>query len=266
MRVLIIGDIVGKTGQRAVIRHLPTLKKEWEIDFCVANGENLTGGAGLSETTCRQLHHAGVDVVTSGDHIWDQRDFVQHIRNLPFVVRPANLHPSQPGRSVVISTLPDGTRVAVITLLGQIYIKLPADNPFRVAEEMIGELRLNDGIRHIIVDFHAEATSEKKAMGYFLDGKVSVVFGTHTHVPTADEQILPNGTAYITDVGMVGAADSILGRNIKAVVHRFVTGLPAKFLVETSNVELDTLLVELDANGTAVDVQRRKIPSVKRQE
>ncbi len=255
MRVLIIGDIVGKFGRKAVQNLAASLRKEFNCCFCIANGENMTGGAGLSENGCLELKNRGVDVVTSGDHVWDQKDFIYQIKSLPFVLRPANLGEGQPGRGYGIFNVPIGGSICVINLLGQVFMRITADNPFRAVDRILDEVRHQTNV--IFVDIHAEATSEKIAMGRYLEGRVTGVFGTHTHVPTADGKILPGGTAYVTDIGMVGGADSVLGRAIDPVLRRFSTGLPARFKVVDENIEVNGVVIEYDSQtGKALSIER----------
>lgn len=254
MRALLIGDIVGRFGKRAVHSLVPELKKEFACDFCIANGENMAGGAGLSINACQDLHRRGVDVITSGDHIWDQKDFIYQINDLPFCIRPANLINGQPGKGYVIHEY-DGAKLAVINLLGQVFMKLQCNNPFQVVDEILADL--SSVTNCIFVDMHAEATSEKIAMGRYLEGRVTAVFGTHTHVQTADETVFAKGTAYITDLGMVGSKNSILGRCIEPVVHRFSTGLPMRFKVEDEDIVIHGAIVEFDLEtGKAIAIER----------
>lgn len=255
MRILLIGDVVGKGGRKAVRQLVPELRKEFNCAFCIANGENVAGGAGLTESTVLELKAGGVDVVTSGDHVWDQHDFAGQIDRLPFVLRPANLQPGQPGRGYGVYNIPIGGQVAVINVVGRVFVSQQSDCPFHAVERILEELRGKTPI--IFVDIHAEATSEKIALARFLAGKVTAVFGTHTHVATADEQVLAGGTAYISDLGMVGARDSILGRDIQAVVSRFYTGMPSRFLVVDKGIELRGAVVEFDReSGRATSIER----------
>ncbi len=254
MKILFIGDIVGSPGRQAVARVVPRLRQERGIEFVVANGENSAHGAGLTEATVEALLGSGVDVITAGDHVWDQKGFEKFIELEPRALRPLNLAPGAPGRgSVVVNG------VGVINLVGRVY--MPAcDCPFRAAQTEVARLRQQSKI--IVVDLHAEATSEKMAMGWFLDGQVSAVIGTHTHVPTADEQILPNGTAYISDVGMTGPHDSVLGRDKQAVIRRFLTQMPQRLEVATGNPILHGVIVEADEQtGLARSIERIRVPS-----
>ena len=255
MKLLLIGDIVGKQGRKAVQQLVQVLRKEYECCFCIANGENMAGGAGLSENACKDLKESGVNVITSGDHVWDQKDFIHQISKMPWCLRPANLHEGSPGKGYGVYNIPIGGKIAVINLIGRVFMRLQSDCPFQAVEKIIEKVKTQTST--IIVDMHAEATSEKIAMGRFLDGKVTAVFGTHTHVPTADEQIFEGGTAYITDLGMTGSDASILGRAINPVVHRFSTGLPKRFTVEENKIRIHGAVVEFDqASGKALSIQR----------
>ena len=258
MKILFIGDIVGKPGRQAVVALLPKLKREHHLDCVIANGENAAHGAGLTSATVAELLAAGVDVITTGDHVWDQKGFEQDIDNLPQVVRPANIAPAAPGRGAVVINIGEKARIGVMNLLGRVY--MPAnDCPFRIARSEVTKLRRQTSI--IIVDLHAEATSEKIAMGRYLDGQVSLVVGTHTHVQTADEQILPKGTAYLSDAGMCGPHDSVLGRDVDAVIHRFVSGMPQRLEVAAGKIELCGVIVDVDEQtGLAQQIDRVRVP------
>ena len=255
MNILFIGDIVGEGGRRATKNLLPALREEYSCAFCIANGENMAGGNGFTAKTIHDLDGCGVDVFTGGDHTWDQKGFDQEIGTLANMVRPANVSPAQPGIGYGVFTAANGLKVGVLNLLGRTFMALPSDDPFACADRAIEELRRETPI--IFVDFHAEATSDKIALGRYLDGRASAVLGTHTHVPTADEQIFQAGTAFQCDVGMVGARDSILGRDIQAVVRRYTTGLPSRFAVVEKEIRLHATLVEVDeATGRALAIQR----------
>jgi 2',3'-cyclic-nucleotide 2'-phosphodiesterase len=256
MNVLLIGDVVGRSGREAVAHWLPRLRQTYDCDFCVVNGENSAGGgAGLTRTCVSELSDAGADAITAGDHIFDQKQFIKGIKLCPNVLRPANYPPSQPGQTYHIFTASDGSSVAVFSLVGRVFMGRPGDNPFVAADRMLEEI--GDKAQTIIVDFHAEATSEKIALGRYLDGRASIVFGTHTHVATADAQVFPGGTAYITDLGMVGARRSILGRDPEAVIRSFRTGLPTRFGVVQEDVVLCGAVVECDPEtGRALKITR----------
>lgn len=253
IRILVVGDIVGSPGRAVFKEAVGALKKEGQVDFVVANAENAAGGRGLTLALARELFDAGADVLTMGDHVWDQKDLVKQIEGEPRILRPANLPPACPGRGWVTLETSKG-RVTVINLVGRVFMP-PMDCPFRAADEILG--RKEEIGRVIVADVHAEATSEKIALGRYLDGRVSVVVGSHTHVQTADEAVLPGGTAYITDLGMTGPKDSILGRDCEAVISRFVTGLPAQFKVAKNDVKLEGVLVPVDVEtGKAAGIQR----------
>jgi metallophosphoesterase (TIGR00282 family) len=254
MRILFVGDIVGKGGRNTVNLVVPQLLREYKCQFCVANGENMAGGGGFTRQCLLELNNSGVDVFTSGDHIWDQKSFVEEIKQFPNVLRPANVAECQPGRGYGIFSDADGRKIGVICLLGRTFIAASANCPFEAAERIVAELSRETPF--VVVDFHAEATSEKIAMGRFLDGKVSAVLGTHTHVPTADQQILPGGTAFQCDLGMVGARESILGRDIAPVVARFRSGMPSRFTVNDKGIRLNGAVVTIDDNGRAVAIER----------
>ncbi len=254
MRILMIGDIVGRPGRVVVERTVMALRDERAIDVVIANCENAAGGAGITPSIADDLFRSGVDVLTSGNHVWKKREAFELLRLDPRVIRPANYPDGAPGTgSTIIETL-SGEKVGVLNLMGRVFME-PLDCPFRAAERELARLKLVTSV--IIVDLHAEATSEKVAMGWFLDGKVSCLFGTHTHIPTADERILPQGTAYITDVGMTGPYDSVIGRRVDQILERFLLQLPMRSEVAEGNVQLRGLLVEVDsATGKAVSIER----------
>ncbi len=244
MKLLFIGDIVGKPGRRAVKQLLPGLRVRHGIDVVIANCENAAGGFGVTRDVVDELLQSSIDVLTSGNHIWDKKDVLEFIDDYPLLLRPANYPEGTPGRgSVVADGHESNASLAVINLQGRVFMQ-SLDCPFK------GALREIDGLPRsvpvIIVDIHAEATSEKQALGWYLDGRVSAVIGTHTHVQTADERILPGGTAYLTDAGMTGAFDSVLGVRKEAALERFLTGLPNKFDVAKGNIRLQGAVVEVD--------------------
>ncbi len=247
MNILFIGDVVGKGGRKAVIDLAPKLRSEYDCAFCIVNGENMAGGGGITAKCVNAMSHARVDVITGGDHMWDQKDFVTEIEDYPHVLRPANVSSSQPGKGYNVFHAANRKKVGVISLQGRSLMAKVADNPFDAADRAVKELSQVTPL--IVVDMHAETTSEKTAMARFLDGRVSAVLGTHTHVPTADAGILPNGTAFQCDVGMVGSRESVLGRAIEPVVHHFATGMPARFSVVESEIRLHATLVEVDENS-----------------
>jgi metallophosphoesterase (TIGR00282 family) len=258
VKILFIGDVVGKPGRRAVATLVPKLREERGIDFVIANGENSAHGAGLTGATVDALLSSGVEIITTGDHVWDQKEIYEVIEREPRLLRPLNFPPSAPGRGATVVQADGKPAVGVINLIGRVFLP-GSDCPFRAAEAEVARMRKQTNI--IIVDLHAEATSEKIAMGRFLDGKVSAVIGTHTHVATADEQILPKGTAYISDVGMCGPHDSVLGREVEAVLKRFLTQMPQKMEVAEGDVALCGVIVEVDENsGRARSIERIRIP------
>jgi metallophosphoesterase (TIGR00282 family) len=259
VKILFIGDVVGKPGREAVVALVPKLRHTRGLDLVIANGENSAHGAGLTSSTVRELHNAGVDVITAGDHTWDQKGFENDIGEFPHLVRPLNFPPAAPGRGSVVFNVGGTTPVGVINLIGRVFMP-NNDCPFRAAQAEVQKLRHQTRI--IIVDFHGEATSEKIAMGRYLDGQVSAVIGTHTHVQTSDEQILPKGTAYISDAGMCGPHDGVLGRDVDAVIKRFLTQMPQKMEVATGKVELCGVIVDVEENtGKARAIERLRLPA-----
>lgn len=250
MRVLVVGDVVGRPGREAVAQVLPQLRASLSIDRVVCNGENAAAGRGLTEQTARELFHAGVDVITSGNHIFDVREFVPSLDNDWPVLRPANYPASAPGRGVACIG-----RLAVINLMGRTFMPIVVDDPFRAADDLLGDLSA-DSI--VVIDFHAEATSEKQALAWYVDGRVAAVVGTHTHVPTADARVLPGGTAMVTDVGMVGVRDSVIGDEVSAVIDRFITAMPTRLPVASGNeVSFNSVLIDVnDATGRANSIER----------
>jgi 2',3'-cyclic-nucleotide 2'-phosphodiesterase len=258
VKILFIGDVVGKPGREAVAGLVPRLRRDQHLDLVIANGENSAHGAGLTAATVAALLEAGVDVITTGDHTWDQKGFDQEIESVPQVIRPINFAPGAPGRGSTVVNVGDKTAVGVLNLIGRVFMP-NADCPFRAAQAEVARLRRQTSL--IIVDLHAEATSEKIAMGRFLDGQVSAVVGTHTHVQTADEQILPKGTAYISDVGMCGPHDSVLGRDVSAVVKRFLIQMPQRLEVASGDVVLCGVLLDIDDSvGHANAIERVRVP------
>lgn len=245
-RLLFIGDIVGRPGRTRILQHLATIKRDYRIDSVVANAENAAGGNGITRAIAEELHLAGVDAITLGDHVWDQKVFVSEIEGLSYVCRPANLPASSPGRSFVIIEK-DGFALGVCVLLGrQFMYALKADCPFLAADRILQELQ--GRVQACLFEIHAEATSEKIALGWYLDGRVAALMGTHTHVATADLCILPNGTAYQTDVGMSGPHDSVLGREKEPVIRKFITGLPQAFEVAKNDTKIKGTLIDIDPN------------------
>lgn len=254
MKILFIGDVVGQPGRRAVAALVPALRREHGIHIVIANGENSAGGSGITPGTASELFQGGVDVITSGDHVWDQKEVVGLLQSEPRVLRPVNYPPNTVGQGSFIHRSDTAPPVAVVNLQGRTF--MPAlEHPFSCIESEVKRLR--ETTRIIIVDFHAEATSEKIALGRFLDGLVSAVIGTHTHVQTADEQIFPNGTAFLCDAGFTGPHESIIGREIEPVIKRFVTLLPQRFAVASERVYLQGALITVDhESGHATDISR----------
>src|SRR6195256_5403788 len=254
LTVLFLGDVVGEPGRSAVIARLPELKAQYGADFIVVNGENAAGGRGITGRITIDLLRAGVAVITTGDHIWDQKDLSLYIDTEPRLLRPINYPAGTPGKGSIVLETAKG-KVGVINVQGRTFMQPSLENPFRMVEEEVRRMR--EETRVIFVDVHAETTSEKIALGRFLDGKVSAVAGTHTHVQTADEQIFPGGTAFICDAGMCGPNESVLGREIHPIIQRFLTSMPVNFPVARGEVKLHGLLVDIDENsGKAVSVRR----------
>ncbi len=253
MRIMAVGDVVGRSGRRAFCKHTPKLKSEKNIDIVIVNGENAAHGKGLTYDTFMELLSGGADIVTSGNHIWDNRDVMRVINQEPFLIRPANYPEGVPGKGFCIYPHRD-KNIGVLNLSGRTF--MPAlDCPFSKAMEIVRRLKMDCDI--ILLDFHAEATSEKMAMGFYLDGKVTAVWGTHTHVQTADERTLPKGTAYITDLGMVGALDSILGVKPEPVIEKFLTEMPVKFDVAEGPCIYNGVILDIDNRGNYVtDIER----------
>jgi 2',3'-cyclic-nucleotide 2'-phosphodiesterase len=253
MKILFIGDIVGRLGRTIIKDLIPGLKSQYKVDVVVVNGENSAAGVGITKKICEELHGAGVDVITTGNHIWDKREILEDIQSCPALIRPANYPEGVPGVGYKVFTK-DNVKYGVINLIGRVF--MPAvDDPFRCADRIIEKMKAETPI--ILVDFHGEATSEKNALAWYLDGRVSAVIGTHTHVQTADEHILPGGTAYITDAGMCGALYSIIGVKKEQIVKRFLTSLPEKFEVETEGPAMfNGLVVDVGPDGRATDIVR----------
>jgi metallophosphoesterase (TIGR00282 family) len=254
MRILFIGDIVGRPGRELVRRGLAGLVELQRIDLVIANAENAAAGFGITREIGDQILDCGVDVMTSGNHIWDKKEAIDYIGAESRLLRPANYPAGVPGHGSYLARTNDGRSVGVINLMGRVFM-LSIDDPFARALQEIEALRPRT--RVIFVDFHAEATSEKIAMGWHLDGKVTAVIGTHTHVQTADERILPKGTAYLTDVGMTGPHDSVIGVEVQAALGRFLNGMPARFETATGNPRLNAVIIEADdTSGLATDIER----------
>lgn len=250
MRILFVGDVVGRPGRDAVATLLPEIRNELQVDLCVLNGENSAGGSGLTSGIARELQAAGADVVTNGNHVWDQRQFLKEIDGLDFCLRPINLAPGNPGRGWLVTK-----DVLVVNAIGRTFMA-PADDPFRAIDELL--LAQGEALPRVrILDWHAEATSEKIAMGWHLDGRFSAVVGSHTHVPTADPRVLPGGTALVTDTGMVGPRDSVLGVDPTIIVGRFRDGMPRRFEIAGGPVQFNSVLLDVDeGTGRARDIER----------
>jgi metallophosphoesterase (TIGR00282 family) len=254
VRICFIGDIVGKPGRRAVAEHLYRIIDERLIDLTIANCENAAGGFGVTPSVVKQLFAYGIDVLTSGNHIWDKREVMDIIESETRLLRPANYPPAQPGFGHIVAETPGGVPVVVLNLSGRVFMA-SYDCPFRTADDLLPTL--TEAARVIVVDMHAEATSEKQAMGHYLDGRVSAVIGTHTHVQTADERILSGGTAYITDVGMTGPVNSIIGVEKEAALTRFLTLQPQKLDTAGGLAQFSACIIEIDeATGRATSIER----------
>lgn len=255
MRILMVGDIVGRPGRHACSQIIPRLIRERQIDFVVANAENVAGGSGLTAAMFKKILNYGVDVCTMGDHIYKRKEIVPTLEQSERIIRPANLPPEAAGKEMTIVTARNGTRVAVISLLGRLFIQMRADCQFHAVDRLLKQLPAD--VKLVLVDHHAEATSEKIAMGWYLDGRVTAVVGTHTHVQTADERVLPRGTAYITDLGMTGPHDSVLGRNKSAVITSLITSMPIPYDVAVNDVFLNGVVVDVDLEtGRAASIER----------
>jgi metallophosphoesterase (TIGR00282 family) len=254
MRIAYFGDVVGKSGRRGVARVLASLRNTDDVDFVVANCENAAGGVGVDPGSARELLAAGVNVLTSGNHIWAKREIIEYLTDSDVLLRPANFAPTTPGWGHTVKPSRSGTRVGVVNLIGRVFMGT-YDCPFRAADSALEALR--DKATVVLVDMHAEATSEKVAMGWHLDGRASVVVGSHTHVQTADERILPSGTAYISDVGMCGPRDSVIGVKREQVLRRFLTQMPGRFEVADGPVLVQGVIVDVDAvTGRANAIRR----------
>ena len=256
MKILFIGDVVGEAGRRAVGDLLPQIRQEFSIDFVIANGENAAGGAGITPRLANELYRKGCDVLTLGDHAWDRQELVDFLEESSGVLRPSNFPEGTPGKGWKVFESSSGEKIGVINLLGRVFMRYNVNCPFRELERIVTEMKAKD-VRVIIADIHAEATSEKVALGFFIDGKISALVGTHTHVQTADEAILPGGTAYITDLGMTGPHDSVIGQNKEIIIRRFLTSMPSRFEVATDGIRLNGVVLDIDeATGKARQITR----------
>ena len=254
MKVLFVGDIVGRRGRKMVRRMIPALRRENDIDLIIANVENAAGGFGITPAVARQILAMGVDVMTSGNHIWDKKEVLPYIDDEPRLLRPHNYPPGVPGRGAYEGVTGEGVRYGVLNLQGRVFMP-NIDCPFRCAEEQVSRFRKRTQV--LIVDFHAEATSEKLALGWSLDGRVSAVLGTHTHVPTADTRLFPKGTAYVSDVGMTGCYDSVIGVSVQTALPRFLTAMPTRFAGATGLASMASVLLDIDeSTGLARSIRR----------
>jgi 2',3'-cyclic-nucleotide 2'-phosphodiesterase len=260
LRILALGDIVGRPGRQAVHRKLPALVRERGVDLVIANAENIAGGSGITQNLFHKIRSYGVDVVTLGDHVYKKLDIVPTLQSSERIVRPANLSANAAGRTHTVVTTNAGVPVCVFALLGRIFMNnLPSDDPFAAADRVL--LSIPKTVKVCVCDVHAEASSEKVAMGHWLDGRVSLIFGTHTHIPTADAKILPGGSAFISDLGMCGPYDSVLGRRKDRVVKYMTTNMPQSFDVATGDVRLCGALAEIDpSTGRAISIERIEVP------
>ena len=254
MRILFIGDIVGSPGRHIVLERLTDIVAQQKLDLVIANAENAASGFGITPRLAEELLAVGVDVLSGGNHIWDRKEILDYFPHQPRLLRPANYPEGTPGRGLYVGTARNGTRYAVLNLQGRVFMA-SIDCPFRTADR---ELKLiPPDVKVIIVDMHAETTSEKQAMGWYLDGRASAVIGTHTHVVTADEQVLPGGTAYITDVGMTGPHDSVIGMDKAGILKRFLDGLPARFEVASADVQMNAVRLDVEeSSGHARSIER----------
>lgn len=256
-KVFFIGDIIGRPGRIAVKELLPDIIEKYAIDFVIANGENAAGGFGITPAIAEELIGMNIDIITSGNHIWDKKEIVDYIKDKKWLLRPANYPEGVPGFGWVVTKTKTDKKIGIINLCGRVFMD-NLDCPFRIAEDIVKKVEQDTST--IILDMHAETTSEKAAMGWFLDGKISAVIGTHTHVQTADEKILPQGTAFITDAGMTGSLNSVIGMQKEIVLERFLTQMPKKFEVAAKDVEMQGVVVSMDSEtGKAIGIERIRI-------
>jgi len=253
LRILMVGDIVGRPGRRALRETIGGIRQELKLDMIIANGENAAGGNGITGAIAQDIFSFGVDVLTMGNHVWDKKDFASYIDREPRIIRPANYPPGTPGTGMVIYNI-NGVDVGVINLSGRVFLP-DLDCPFRTVDRLIEEIKKRTNI--ILIDFHAEATSEKAALGWYVDGRATAVVGTHTHVQTADERVLPNGTAYITDLGMTGPVNSIIGVKPDLALQKFITQMPVRFEVAEGPYQFNAVVIEADEKtGKAETIER----------
>lgn len=256
MRILFIGDIVGSPGRKIVHDRLADILTQRKIDLCIANGENSASGFGITPRIAQDLLQQGIEVITGGNHIWDRREILEFFPHEPRLLRPANFPNGSPGKGSFVGRAKGGEDYAVLNLQGRTFMT-PLDDPFRTADREMAAIPA--GVKLIVVDMHAEATSEKQAMGWYLDGRATAVIGTHTHVATADERVLPGGTAFITDVGMTGPHDSVIGMEREGVLQRFLDAMPARFSVAEGNIQMNAVVIEADAaTGRARSIERAR--------
>jgi 2',3'-cyclic-nucleotide 2'-phosphodiesterase len=261
MRVLFIGDIVGSPGRQIVRDRLADIVEHQHIDLVIANGENSAAGFGITPRIAEELLHNGIEVLTGGNHSWDRKEIYEFIPQEPRLLRPANFPEANPGSGLYVGTAKNGVKYAVLNLQGRVFLA-PSEDPFKKAD---GELsKLPPDVAFVLVDIHAETTSEKIAFGWYLDGRVSAVVGTHTHVTTADERVLPDGTAYITDVGMTGPHEGIIGMERAAIIKKFIDGLPARFEVAAGDIQMNAVLIETDDSGPRNRAGRLRAKSIGR--
>ena len=260
MRILICGDVVGRAGRKTITGNVPKLRERYDIDFVIVNGENAAGGFGITPKICDEFYASGVDVITTGNHVWDQRDIIPHFNKEPRILRPDNFPAGTPGRGVAEFRDARGRRIVVLHLMARLFMD-PLDDPFAAMTAILNTWRLGGNADAIILDFHGEASSEKMAMGHFVDGRVSVVVGTHTHIPTADAQVFPGGTGYMTDLGMCGDYDSVIGIRKEISVERFVRKMPtARMEAAQEEATFCAVLVDIDdATGLATNMQPVRI-------
>jgi metallophosphoesterase (TIGR00282 family) len=258
IRILCLGDIVGRPGRQVVHQRLPELVRQHKVDLVIANAENIAGGSGITQNLFHKIRSYGIDVVTLGDHVYKKLDIAPTLQSSERIVRPANLAASAAGRTFTVVTTNNGVSVGVFCLLGRIFMNLPSDDPFAAADRVLSQIPRHVNV--VVCDMHAEATSEKVAMGHWLDGRTSLVFGTHTHIPTADAKILAQGTGYISDLGMCGPYDSVLGRRKDRVVKFMTTNMPQSFDVATGDVRLCGVLAEIDQDtGRTLSIERIEV-------
>jgi len=261
MRVLFISDIVGSPGRQIVHDRLADIVAQRQTDLVVANGENAASGFGITPRLAEELLGAGIDVLTGGNHSWDRREILDYIPQQPRLLRPANFPEGNPGSGAFVGAAKNGVKYAVLNLQGRVFLRA-IDDPFRKADSELGKLPAD--VSFVLVDMHAETTSEKIAMGYYLDGRVTAVVGTHTHVATADERVLPQGTAYITDVGMTGPHAGVIGMDREGIIRKFLDGMPARFDVASGDVQMHTVLIETDDHGPRNSAGRLRARSIER--